>query len=84
MGTFEEAERRVRQIKEVYNPLIQQEREAEMEGKRLLEWRYDAHLATEITRAGAEAARLERVRDGKLEEVWKAFKDAIKSNNPGW
>ena len=84
MCTFEEAERRVRQIKEEYNPLIQQEREAEMEGKRLLEWRYDAYLATEITRAGAEAARLEQIRDGKMEEVWKAFKDYIKSNNPGW
>ena len=84
MGTFEEAERRVRQIKEEYNPLIQQEREAEMEGKRLLELRYDAYVATEITRAGTEAARLERVRDGKMEEVWKAFKDAVKSNSPGW
>ena len=100
MSTLYEVERRVRQINEDYNPLIQQEREAEMEGKRLLkereaeieakgliethEWTYDMNLATEVARADAEVARLERIRDGKVEEVWKEWKDNFERNNPRW
>ena len=100
MSNLYEVERRVRQINEDYNRLIQQEREAEMEGKRLLkereaeieakgliethEWTYDMNLATEVARAGAEVARLERIRNGKVEEVWKEWKDSFERNNPRW
>ena len=72
MCAFDEGERRERQINKEYNPLIRLEREAEIEGKRMLkmhEWRNDKHVATEVARAGAEVARLKRIRDRKLEEV---------------
>ncbi len=82
--TSEEAERRERQIYGEYNPLIGQARDAESEGKRMLkmhEWRNDMYLATEIARAGAEATRLKRIRDRKLIEAWKEWKDIWASNN---
>ena len=70
----DEAKCRVRQINEEYNPLIQQERNAKAEGKRMLktdEWRNDRYLAIEVARAGAEAARLKRIRDGKVKVAKK-------------
>ncbi len=84
MCVFDEGERRERQINKEYDPLIRQEREAEIEGKRMLkmhEWRNDKHVATEVARAGAEVARLKRTRDRKLQEVWKEWKDIWASNN---
>ena len=78
LRAFDEAEHRVQQINEEYNPLIQQERDAEIEGRRMLkmhEWRNDRYLATEVARAGAELARLKQIRDQKVEEVWKEWKD---------
>ena len=86
MCTFDEAERRERQINEKYDPLIRQEREAESEGKRLLntdKWKNDKYLAEEVVRAGAEIARLKRIRDKKLLEVWKEWKDNGACNNGG-
>ena len=74
MCASDEAKRRVRQINEEYNPLIQQERDAKAEGKKMLkmdEWRNDPYLAIEVARAGAEAARLKRIRDGKMEVAKK-------------
>ena len=83
---FTEAERRERQINEDFDPLIRRERDAEIEGKRLLktvEGRNDMYLATEVARAGAEVTRLTRIRDQKLLEVWKEWKDVWASNNRG-
>ena len=74
MCASDEAKRRVQKINEKYNPLIQQERDAEAEGEKMLktdEWRNDTYLAIEVARAGAEAARLERIRDGKVEVAKK-------------
>ena len=81
-----EAERREQQIMEEFEPLIRQERDAEIEGKRLLktkEWRNDMCLATEVERAGAEITRLKRNRDQKLLEVWKEWKDVWESKSHG-
>ena len=83
MSAFDEGERRERQINEEYDPLIRQERDAEIEGKRMLkmhEGRNDTYLITEVARAGAEVARLKRIRDGKLLEVWKEWKEIGASN----
>lgn len=43
--------------------------------------RNDMCLATEVARAGAEVMRLKRIRDQKLLEVWKEWKDVWASNN---
>lgn len=86
MSAFDEGERRERQINEEYDPLIRQERDAEIERKRMLkmhEWRNDTYLITEVARAGAEVARLKRIRDEKLLEVWKEWKEIGASNNLG-
>ena len=83
---FTEAERRERQINEEFDPLIRQERDAEIEGKRLLkmdEWRNDMCLITEVARAGAEVTRLRRIRDQKLLDVWKEWKDVWASDDRG-
>ena len=83
---FNEAERREQQINEEWDPLIRQERDAEIEGKRLLnteEGRNDMCLATEVERAGAEVTRLKRNRDRKLLEVWREWKDVWERNNRG-
>ena len=69
------------------NRLIQLERDAEIEGKRLLKMdggRNDVILATEVARAGAEVTRLKQIRDQKLLEVWKEWKDVWASNNRGY
>lgn len=81
---FTEAERREQQINEESDPLIRQERDAEIEGRRLLKMdkgRNDMCLATEVARAGAEVMRLKRIRDQKLLEVWNEWKDVWASNN---
>ena len=64
--------------------MIRQERDAEIEGKRLLKIvGNDMYLATEVANAGAEVTRLTRIRDQKLLEVWKEWKDIWASNNRG-
>ena len=83
---FTKAEYRERQIIEESNDLIRRERDAEIEGKRLLKMdggRNDMILATEVARAGAEVTRLTRIRDQKLLEVWKQWKDVWERNNRG-
>lgn len=86
MCTFEEAERRERQLIEEYDNLIQVERDAESRGKELLntdEWRNDKDLAQEFVRTGQEIARLKQARDHKLRELWKECMETEASNNGG-